>query len=344
MYVLGIETSCDETAAAVVRDGRYVLSNIVASSLNFHKKYGGIVPEIASRMQLKTIAGVVDSALTEAGVSLKDLGLVSVTSGPGLLGSLVVGISFAKSISLSLGIPILGINHLHSHIYSNYLNGAVPDLPFIALVVSGGHTSLYSVKDFDKIRLIGSTYDDACGEAFDKVAKILGLGYPGGPIIEKLAKKGNPGKIKFRCSDTDEPFAFSFSGIKTGVLYYVKKQPSIVSHKSSDKKTHRPLTIDHRLQCDIAASFEEAVIDVLIKKSFLACGVKRIKRLVVGGGVAANNLLRERFFQKAKKENISVYFPKKEFCMDNAAMVAGLGYKLFRKGKTSSLYLNADLE
>jgi len=360
MYVLGIETSCDETSAAIVKNGREILSNEVSSSLKFHQRYGGIVPEIASRMQLETITAVTDSAIKEAQVKLKDIGLVSVTSGPGLLGSLLVGISFAKSISLSLGIPLLGLNHLYSHIYASFLQPQRPQnvrkgrknfahfsrqanlkrgrdpasagavAPFVALVVSGGHTSLFYVEDFDQIKLLGSTQDDACGEAFDKVAKILGLGYPGGPIIEQLARKGNPRKIKFSCSNTKNPLDFSFSGIKTAVLYYVRRLAS-----SSVKQ------LQNR---DVAASFQETVIETLIKKSLLACKIKKTNRLVIGGGVIANSKLRENFYASAKKIKVKVYFPPKELCLDNAAMVAGLGHRLFKKGYRSNLDLSADFK
>jgi N6-L-threonylcarbamoyladenine synthase len=264
-------------------------------------------------MQLETIAQVADSALKKARIRLKDISLISVTDGPGLLGSLLVGISFAKAVSLSNRIPLVDINHLYSHIYASFLNGTAVKLPFVALVVSGGHTSLFYVEDFDKIKLLGATLDDACGEAFDKVAKILGLGYPGGPLIEKLSRRGNPKRVKFNCSDTSSPLDFSFSGIKTAVLYYVKKQSSM----------------DYGLTCDIAASFQEAVINTLIKKALLASQMKKVNRLVVGGGVAANKRLREQFYRRAEEKNIKVYFPSRELCMDNAAMVAGLGYRLF---------------
>jgi len=329
MYVLGIETSCDETAAAVVKDGQKIISNIVSSSLSFHKKYWGIVPEIAFRKQLETITGVVDCALKEASVSWKDIKLVSVTEGPGLLGSLLVGISFAKAISLAKDIPFLGINHLYSHIYASFLNRDIPGFPFIALIVSGGHTSLYYVEDFLKISLLGSTQDDACGEAFDKVAKILKLGYPGGPIIEKLARGGNSRMIKFACSNTKNPFDFSFSGIKTAVLYYVKSQ--------SHHVTKSPVK-------DICASFQESVVNTLIDKSLSACRIKKAKNLVVGGGVAANRRLREKFIPKAKDEKLNIFFPAIEYCTDNASMVAGLGYRLFKKGYGSDLNLSAVLE
>lgn len=327
MYVLGIETSCDETAASVVKDGSSILSSTVSSSLRFHKKYGGVVPEIAFRRQLEAITDVVDCALKDAGVRLRDINLVSVTDGPGLLGSLLVGISFAKSISFSLGIPLLGVNHLYSHIYANFLNGNKPVLPCVALIVSGGHTSLFYVESFDKIKLIGQTLDDACGEAFDKVAKILGLGYPGGPIIEKLSRKGNPRKIKFQCSGTKNPLDFSFSGIKTAVLYLVNAKRYPLNAKE-----------------DIAASFQETVIDTLINKSLLACRRKKTNQLVIGGGVAANGRLREKFYAAGKEEGIGCYFPAKELCMDNAAMAAGLGYQLFKRGKISDLNLTANLD
>lgn len=316
MYVLGIETSCDETSVSVVEDGQRILSCQTSSSIHLHKKYGGIVPEIASRMQLETISLVSDSAVKEAKISLRDIKLISVTTEPGLLGSLLVGISFARAVGFTLGIPILGINHLHSHIYAAFLNNQRISLPFVGLIVSGGHTSLFHVQDFDKIKLLGSTLDDACGEAFDKTAKILGLNYPGGPYIEKLAEKGNPKKIRFRCSETKNPLDFSFSGIKTAVLYKVKSQ------KSKVKKLENNF--------DIAASFQETVINVLVEKSMRACKIKKINKIVVGGGVAANNRLREKFFEAGKINNVQIFFPAKEFCMDNAAMVAGLGYWLFK--------------
>lgn len=311
MYVLGIETSCDETGAAVVKDGRYVLSNIVSSSLKFHKKYGGVIPEIAFRMQLEAISAVVDCAIKDARIKPPDIKLLSVTDAPGLLGSLLVGTAFARSLGLALNIPVLEANHLYSHIYANFLNRLPIALPFIALIVSGGHTSLFYVRDFNRIALLGATQDDACGEAFDKVGKIMGLGYPGGPFIERLAKQGNPHKIKFKCSETKEPLNFSFSGIKTAVLYLLKNK-------------HYPLYAKK----DIAASFQEAAIDALIRKSLLACKIKKTSRLVLGGGVTINKRLREKFEEKAGESGIRIYFPAPEFCMDNAAMVAGLGYRI----------------
>lgn len=324
MYILGIETSCDETSAAVVKDGRKILSNRVSSSLKFHQKYGGVVPEIASRMQLETISLIAEGALKESRLTLRDMGLISVTSGPGLIGSLLVGISFAKAASLSLGIPFLGVNHVHSHIYANFLNGHMPKFPFVALVVSGGHTSLFYVRGFSKIEVLGETLDDACGEAFDKVAKILGLGYPGGPLIERLAKRGNYKRIKFHCSDTRGELDFSFSGIKTAVLYAVKNRRLSGSEKR-----------------DIASSFQESVITTLIRKSLLSCRIKKVKSLVIGGGVAANTRLRERFRDAAEEANIECFFPPRGLSTDNAAMVAGFGFQLFRKRITSGLDLTS---
>ena len=325
MNVLGIETSCDETAAAIVKDGKTVISNVVSSSLNFHKKYGGIVPEIAFRKQLETITQVVDCSLKEAGMSLEDIGLISVTDGPGLLGSLLVGISFAKALSLSRDIPLIGVNHLYSHIYAGFLNSKIAGFPFVSLVVSGGHTSLYYVPALNKISLLGSTQDDACGEAFDKVARILNLGYPGGPEIEKRALCGDPKKIKFACSNTRKPLDFSFSGIKTAVLYYVRK-----SHKSD--------------VADICASFQESALNTLVEKSLLACRMKKVNTLVVGGGVAANSALREKFNRSFAGMKLKVVFPEKKFSMDNAAMVAGLGFWLYKSKGRSALDLNVSLE
>ncbi len=320
MYVLGIETSCDETAAAVVKDGQEILSNIVASSLEFHKKYGGVVPEIAFRKQLETIAQVTDSAIKEAGIPLKKISLISVTHEPGLLGSLLVGISFARALSLSRNLPLLETDHLHSHIYAAMFGLKKLPLPFVALVVSGGHTSLFYLRDFRRITPLAATQDDACGEAFDKVAKILGLGYPGGPLIERLAKNGGPKSIKFNCSAAKHPLNFSFSGIKTAVLYYVNGIKKRQNGKLYKRQTE-----------DICAAFQETVIDTLIQKSFLACKIRKSNILVVGGGVAANNRLREKFNSAAKEKEISVYFPSPQLCMDNAAMVAGLGYQLYRR-------------
>jgi len=325
MYTLGIETSCDETSVAVVEGGRKILSCRTASSLKFHKKYGGIVPEIASRIHLETLSQVTELALKDASLPMKRIKVICVTQRPGLVGSLLVGISFAKGLSMSLGIPILGIDHLQSHLYSVFLNRKKsPRIPFIGLIASGGHTSLFRVDDFDRIKNLGRTVDDACGEAFDKVAKILGLGYPGGPEIENIAKKGDPEKIKFSCSNTREALDFSFSGIKTAVLY---------RRNASDSRIKQEI-------CDIASAFQETVIDTLIKKAFLACHRNKVKRLVLGGGVIANNRLRGRFLKEAERDGLEIYLPELSLCTDNAAMVAGLGYRLYKKGYRSDLKLS----
>ncbi len=328
MRVLGIESSCDETSAAVVMNGIQVRSHVVASSVAFHAKYGGVIPEIASRMQLETIVPVTDAALKQAGCALSDVGLVAVTDGPGLLGSLVVGVSFAKSLCQVLGIPLVGVDHLQGHVYSALLTDRVP-FPFIGLVVSGGHTNLYAVKGFDRMQLIGSTLDDACGEAFDKVAKIIGLGYPGGPAIERAASFGDPHAIPFRCSTTRRPLDFSFSGIKTAVLYYAQRH--LVRVRGIRKR--------RLLIRNIAASFQEAAVETLVNKAFTAVHAKRCRCLAIGGGVAANKRLRSAMLARARQEGVRAVFPAQEYCMDNAAMVAGLGYHLYTQGLRSDATL-----
>ncbi|MDD5115723.1 MAG: tRNA (adenosine(37)-N6)-threonylcarbamoyltransferase complex transferase subunit TsaD [Candidatus Omnitrophica bacterium] len=327
MIVLGVETSCDETGIALVKDGRSILANTVSSSLKLHSKYGGVVPEIASRMQLESIGRLYHQALKSAGIKAKDISLIAVTTGPGLPGSLLVGVSFAKALALSLGKPVLGVNHVYSHIYAGVLRHyAQIRFPCVALVVSGGHTSLFHVKSFSDIGVLGQTRDDACGEAFDKVAKIMGLGYPGGPLIEKLAASGDKDKIRFSCSGTRGELDFSFSGIKTAVLYHLKaKSPKSAGERAS-----------------LAASFQESAINVLINKSLLACKRKRAKQLLIGGGVAANNCLRRKFEAACEESEIKCFFPDIALCMDNAAMVGGLAYFLYKEGARSDLYLNTN--
>jgi len=321
MYVLGIETSCDETAAAVVKDSRKILSSVVSSSLHLHSRYGGIVPEIAFRKQLETITQVADCAVKEAGIPLRKIGAICVTDDPGLLGSLFVGISFARALGLALSRPVIPVNHLDAHIYAGLFGLKEVRFPFMALVVSGGHTSLFYVEDYNRMRVIGQTLDDACGESFDKVAKILGLGYPGGPLIEKYASQGDAGSFEFNCCDTRGAFDFSFSGIKTAVLYRVRGLKS-------------PLSLT--LKRNIAASFQEAVIRALVRKSLAAAVRMRVNTLIVGGGVAANSRLRLLLSREAKEKGIRAVFPPKDLCMDNAAMVAGLGSRYFQKGRFRS--------
>ncbi len=314
MIVLGIESSCDETGVALVKDGKKILANVVASSLKLHSKHGGVIPEIASRLQLESISRIFDQAIKIAKIKAEKIDLVAVTSTPGLPGSLIVGVSFAKALALSLGKPLVEINHIYSHVYANILCTPSIKMPAVALVVSGGHTTLFYIKDFSKFQVLGQTQDDACGEAFDKVAKILGMGYPGGPLIEKLSKDGNKNKIKFSCSGTVNPLNFSFSGIKTAVLYYLKEKKNTA-----------------KLKKDVAASFQECAINTLVNKSLFAVKQKGVQNLLIGGGVAANSVLRKKFLSAANKAGINCYFPSIALCMDNAAMVAGLAGEMTRR-------------
>ena len=348
MLTLGIETSCDETGVSVT-EGRNVLSNIVSSSVHLHKKYGGVVPEIASRCHLEFITEVLDKALDQARKDLKDIRLIAVTNGPGLVGALLTGISLGKALSYGLNIPLIGVNHVLAHLYSAFLNERdVPEFPFVGLVVSGGHTALFYCGKGFKQRLLGQTQDDAAGEAFDKVAKILSLGYPGGPVIEKralLSRHGGSVRLPKTFLGKDS-LDFSFSGIKTAVLYHVrdreaKGQGSGVKPaclKSGDKQSGRGQEIN-----DICYAFQENVLDELVEKAFLAASVHKVKTIVVGGGVAANSRFREKFGEASKfSGGIKIFFPERKYCMDNAAMVGVLGERLYRSGSRSSLYLSAE--
>ena len=332
--ILGIDTSCDDTAAAVVENGTKILSNIVSNQTEIHKKYGGIVPELASRQHIEMIWPVVDEALKTAGIKLEGLSGVAVCHGPGLIGSLLVGCSFAKALCYSKGIPLVAVNHLEGHIFSSFLEEPKPAFPFLALIASGGHTCLYRVDDFRKYRELGRTRDDASGEAYDKVAKLLGLGYPGGPIIEKLAQDGNPEAIDFPRAYLPETFDFSFSGIKTAVLNYVKRNELSVMGRDSSRITH------HALLNDIAASFQASVIDVLVKKTEWAIRKERIKRVILTGGVAANNELRKRMKEMCDERGSGIFIPSAYLCTDNAAMIASAGYHHFKAGNFADLDLN----
>lgn len=332
--ILGIDTSCDDTAASVVENGTKILSNIVSNQTEIHKKYGGIVPELASRRHIEMIWPIVDEALKSSNVKLEDLSCVAICNGPGLIGSLLVGCSFAKALCYSKGIPLIAVNHLEGHIFSAFLEEPKPSFPFLALIVSGGHTCLYRVDDFGKYRELGRTRDDAAGEAYDKVAKLLGLAYPGGPIIEKLAKDGNPGAIDFPRAYLPESFDFSFSGIKTAVLNYVKRNKLGVMSRDSSRITH------HALLNDIAASFQASVIDVLVKKTEWAIRKEGINRVVLTGGVAANNELRKKMKEMGDKRGMGIFIPSAYLCTDNAAMIASAGHYHLKAGNFAGLDLN----
>lgn len=326
MYTLGIETSCDETGAAVIKNVSGVCSNVISSSLARHVPFGGVIPEIASRAHLESISFVTDSALKGAGVSLDDIKLICVTESPGLIGSLLVGISFAKSLSIATNTKLLGLDHLKAHLYASFIDNKI-NFPFVGLVVSGGHTSLYEVKNLGEERLLGSTRDDAAGEAFDKVAKILGLGYPGGPIIEKLALNGNDKAYLFRC-DCGKGLEFSFSGIKTALLYKYRELCRIYG-----KKSKTGIIIPEEMIADLCASFQKAVVEDLSQKALKAIFSTGAKTLAVGGGVAFNNCLRERLGSLCKENGIRLCVANKSYCLDNAAMVGSFGARLFAERK-----------
>jgi N6-L-threonylcarbamoyladenine synthase len=312
MLVLGIETSCDETAAAVLEDGTFLRSNVIASQDEIHSQFGGIVPELAGRSHVERIHLIIQRALDDAGVQLNDIDLIAATQGPGLVVSLLVGLNTAKALAYSLETPVIGINHLEGHVLAIFLQQKV-EFPFLALIVSGGHTDLCRVNDFGQYRILGRTRDDAAGESFDKVAKMLGLGYPGGPIIEKKARQGNPQTQVFpRAWLGKDSLDFSFSGLKTSVRNTLLKRNSDNGSSCSDE--------------DIAAGFQEAVVDVLVRKALLACRQESLKRIVVTGGVAANGYLRDCMTEAARKEGIEVFVPKPVLCTDNAAMIACAGY------------------
>jgi|UniRef100_A0A7C3WRP4 N6-L-threonylcarbamoyladenine synthase len=328
MLTLGLETSCDETAAAVVADGRRILSNIVATQFDLHAQYGGVVPEIAARRHLENILPVSRAALEQAGVSLKELDGLAVTQGPGLIGALVIGMAMGKALAYALKKPLVGVHHLKAHIAAIFLTADPPAFPFVALVVSGGHTNLYHVRSFQDMPLISRSRDDAAGEAFDKVAKVMGLGYPGGVVIEALAARGNPEAFPLpRPRIPEEPLTFSFSGLKTAVAYLVKKHPEVLREPD--------------LRADLAASFQEAVVESLVGRALMALEATQSQRLVVCGGVAANRRLRQVLQDHAQAVGVRVFLPPLNLCTDNAAMVAALGYQLLLAGER--LDLSADV-
>ncbi len=333
MRILGIETSCDETSAAVVSDGR-LLSNIISSQID-HRRFGGVVPELASRVHLRLIVPVVEEALAVAGASAKDLGGVAVTSGPGLMGSLMVGVNFAKSYAWSLGIPCVGINHMEGHIYANFLEEPAPAFPFVCLTVSGGHTQLVLVEDGFRHELLGETVDDAAGEAFDKVAKMLGLPFPGGPAIDRLAREGNPAFAAFpRSMAGDGTLNFSFSGVKTAVLYWLRDHPGLSTDPGTDE--------GKRLLSDLCASFQAAVVDVLVGKCISAGERTGVRDIAIAGGVSANSELRKKMGEAAARRGFTLHVPRLDFCTDNAAMIALTGYRKLLAGVASPHGLQAD--
>lgn len=327
VVLLAIESSCDETAAAVVRNGREVLSNVIYSQIALHTQYGGVVPEIASRKHIEKINQVIEQALSDAGKTLRDLSGIAVTYGPGLVGALLVGVSEAKAICFATGLPLIGVHHIEGHISANYIENKDLEPPFVCLVASGGHSHLVVVRDYGKYEIIGQTRDDAAGEAFDKVARAIGLGYPGGPKIDKLSKEGNPEAIAFpRAKVNENEYDFSFSGLKSAVLNYLN------GCQMKGEAINRG---------DVAASFQKAVIDVLVEHSIHAVKEYGFDKFAIAGGVASNSGLRQAFEERCAKEGIMFYHPSPIYCTDNAAMIGAAGYYEYIQGVRSGYDLNA---
>jgi N6-L-threonylcarbamoyladenine synthase len=326
--ILGIETSCDETAAAVVTDDGRVLSSVVSSQADLHARFGGVVPEVASRRHLELVAPVVRTSLTEAQTSLDDVDRVAVTQGPGLVGALLVGIAAAKAVSLASGAPLIGVNHLEGHVYANFLEHGPPDPPYVCLIVSGGHTMLVHMPEEHRYRVLGQTVDDAAGEAFDKIARFLGLGFPGGPALDERARSGDPTAIAFPRAMADSgDYDFSLSGLKTAVLRYVK----------AERTAGRDVDI-----ANLAASFQEAIVDVQVSKTMRAAEETGVRRVLLGGGVVANTRLRERIEAAGTDRGVEVRFPSLALCTDNGAMIARAGASRLARGERTSLGVGAD--
>ena len=342
MKILGIDTSCDETAAAVVADGREVISNVVASQIEVHQEYGGVVPELASRKHIEAINYIVSRSLAEANVTFKDLEAIAVTNRPGLIGALLVGVAAAKSLAYCHNLPLLGINHIEGHIYANFMVHDALPFPHVCLTVSGGHTLLVEVHEGWQYKVLGSTQDDAAGEVYDKVAKYLGLGFPGGKVIDDLAQKGDPLRIKFpRPMRNSGDYQFSFSGIKTSVRYFVEKARRagvLLEGAEEDRNDSNPdvVTIE-----DIAASFQAAVVDILVYKSIRAAELTGARAITLTGGVAANSQLRASLKAAATEIGTEVYYPPMSLCTDNGAMIAGIAYQKYQQGLRDGLSLNA---
>lgn len=327
VLILGIETSCDETAAAVVKNGKEVLSNVISSQVALHAEFGGVVPEIASRNHLEKIDEVIRLAVKEAGISMQELTAIAVTVGPGLVGALLVGVSEAKALAFALGKPLIPVHHIEGHIAANFISNPECKPPFVCLVASGGHSHLLLVEDYGKIRIYGRTRDDAAGEAFDKVARAVGLGYPGGPKLEKMAKEGNPHAYHFPTAKMeDAPYDFSFSGVKSAVL---------------NEMNRKKMLGEEVRVADLCASFQENVTEVLSEKAIALCKELHINRLSIAGGVAANGKLREKMEEKAKQEGIEFFCPKLILCTDNAAMIAAAAYHEWKKGNFAGHDVNA---
>lgn len=327
IIVLGIETSCDETSASIVKNGREILSNIISSQIDVHQKYGGVVPEIASRKHVELIMPVINQAIDEAGVQIGKIDVIGVTYGPGLVGALLVGLSAAKGLAFALDKPLIGIHHIEGHIAANYLDYPELEPPFVCLVASGGHSHIVYVKDYDKFEILGQTRDDAAGEAFDKVARAIGLGYPGGPLIDKAARTGNIKAIDFpRVYFEGGSLDFSFSGLKTAVLNYLN---------TLEQKGEK-----YRLE-DVAASFQQAVVDVLVRNTIEAAAQKKVRNITLAGGVAANSVLRSSLKEAAYKKGFNVFYPRPVLCTDNAAMIACAAFYEYCRGNLAGLNLNA---
>lgn len=325
--ILAIESSCDETAASVVKNGRTILSNVISSQIALHTLYGGVVPEIASRKHIEKINQVIEQALADADVTLDDLDAIGVTYGPGLVGALLVGVAEAKAIAYAKKLPLVGVHHIEGHVSANYIEHPDLEPPFLCLIVSGGHTHLVIVKDYGEFEILGRTRDDAAGEAFDKVARAIGLGYPGGPKVDKLSKEGNPNAIEFpKAKIGDCPYDFSFSGVKSAVLNYIN---------------HAQMTGEEINRADLAASFQKAVVDVLVEHTMLAAQDYGMTKIAIAGGVASNGTLRAAMEEACKKNNYSFYRPSPIFCTDNAAMIGVAAYYEYIKGTRHGWDLNA---